>query len=222
VRDYFKRQIELWGEEKQNSLQNRKIAIIGCGGLGCSLGLSLGSSGIGEICLVDFDKVENHNIHRQIAFKLDDEGEYKAKALSNLINSRCKFVKATPFVEDFETFSKRDISFDLIIDATDNLRVRSEIDGYAKSKNTPWIYGSVEEFNAQICFFERGDFNSFKISDRKPKGIAAPMVMTAASFQANLAIRYLIGNKIEKDILHYIYFDQEGKLTIQKLKMPQV
>jgi len=46
--EFYKRQYELWGEDTQNSLKNKKVAIIGCGGLGCSLGLTLGSSGIGE------------------------------------------------------------------------------------------------------------------------------------------------------------------------------
>ena len=65
---YFHRQVQLWGEATQESLQTKKIVIIGCGGLGSSLAYALGSSGIGEIHLVDFDDVSVHNIHRQIAF----------------------------------------------------------------------------------------------------------------------------------------------------------
>jgi len=67
---YFNRQIQLWGEATQKSLQHKKIAIIGAGGLGCTLAMALGASGIGEIHMVDFDTVSNHNIHRQIAFTL--------------------------------------------------------------------------------------------------------------------------------------------------------
>ncbi|MCD6432652.1 MAG: ThiF family adenylyltransferase, partial [Sulfurimonas sp.] len=55
--NYFQRQIQLWGEEKQALLQTKRIAIIGSGGLGSSLAFALGSSGIGEIHMVDFDKV---------------------------------------------------------------------------------------------------------------------------------------------------------------------
>jgi len=64
--DYFNRQIQLWGEETQASLENKKIAIIGAGGLGSSLALALGTSGIGQVDMVDFDTVSLHNIHRQI------------------------------------------------------------------------------------------------------------------------------------------------------------
>ena len=66
---------------KVESTARRKIAIIGCGGLGCSLGVALGASGIGQIDLVDFDEVGVHNIHRQIGFKVGDEGKNKAEVL---------------------------------------------------------------------------------------------------------------------------------------------
>ena len=91
---YFNRQIQLWGGATQKALQNKKIAIIGSGGLGCTLAMALGTSGIGEIHMVDFDTVSNHNIHRQIAFTLQDEGKNKAKAVAALIESKNPFVKA--------------------------------------------------------------------------------------------------------------------------------
>jgi len=67
---YFHRQVQLWGDETQRLLQDKKIVIIGSGGLGSSLVFALGASGIGEIHIVDFDEVSVHNIHRQIIFKV--------------------------------------------------------------------------------------------------------------------------------------------------------
>lgn len=218
---YFHRQIQLWGEENQNALQSKTIAIIGSGGLGCSLGMALGSSGIGTIYCIDFDKVEIHNIHRQIAFKLEDEGRYKCDVLSSLISARSPYVKTIARNMDFEKFSFENLEVDLIIDATDNLHVRAQIDAYAKKSNTPWIYGSVEAFNGQVCFFQNSDFSAFKISDKKPEGIAAPIVMHIASLQANLALRYLVGLPIKKDLLYYLYFDNDGELITQKFNMPK-
>ena len=218
--NYFHRQIQLWGEEKQNLLQNKNIAIIGCGGLGCSLAIALGSSGIGTIHLIDFDKVELHNIHRQIGFSINDVGEYKAHALASHIKNRSPFVEVVSHEIDFETFSTLNTSLDLIIDATDNLPVRAKIDQYANKINKPWIYGSVEAFNGQVCFFEESDFSAFKITNKKPEGIAAPIVMHIASLQANLAIRFLIDLPIKKDLLYYLYFNNEGELITQKFKMP--
>jgi molybdopterin/thiamine biosynthesis adenylyltransferase len=221
MNSYFHRQIQLWGEERQNNLQKKEIAIIGCGGLGCSLGIALGSSGIGKIHLIDFDKVEIHNIHRQIAFTKEEIGKYKCEALSEAISSRCDYVTVKPFIGDFEAFSQTDVIPDLIIDATDNLPTRAKIDNFAKSIQRPWIYGSVEAFHGQVCFFEESDFGAFNISDQTPAGIAAPIVMFIASLQANLALRYLADLEIQKDLLYYLYFDNHGELITQKFKMPK-
>ncbi|MDX1809531.1 MAG: ThiF family adenylyltransferase [Sulfurospirillaceae bacterium] len=218
--EYFHRQLKLWGEEAQTNLQDKTIAIIGSGGLGSSLAIGLGSTGIGHIHLVDFDTVSVHNIHRQIAFKTGDDGKYKAQIVGKLLEERCPFVKTYVHVERFEEFAKKNIKVDLIIDATDNLFARADIDEFAKKTATPWLYGAVEEFNGQVCFFDKSDFKSFKVFKKEPAGIAAPIVMNIASLQANLALRYLAGLSVKKDLLYYLYIDQEGELMIQKLKMP--
>jgi adenylyltransferase/sulfurtransferase len=220
--EYFSRQIQLLGKETQNSLQEKKIVIIGSGGLGCSLGVALGSSGIEQIDLVDFDEVGVHNIHRQIGFKVGDEGRAKCEVLKELLESRCPFVNITAFNMRFEEFSEQNTKeYDLIIDATDNLPVRAKIDKYAKDTSTPWLYGSVEAFHGQVCFFEESSFESaFNVSDHKPAGIAAPIVMNIASLQANIALRYLAGLKIKKDFLYYCIIDDDGEFNIQKFRLP--
>ena len=104
---YFHRQIQLWGEETQKSLQSKRIAIVGSGGLGSSLAFALGASGIGEIHMIDFDEVSLHNIHRQIAFKSGDEGKNKAVVNAEIIQARCPFVKAIAHQCNFEEWSKK-------------------------------------------------------------------------------------------------------------------
>jgi len=219
--DYFRRQIQLWGEEAQERLAARRIVIIGCGGLGATLAMALGSSGIGEIHLVDFDEVSLHNIHRQIVFTLEDVGGNKAAVTAKLLVRKNPFVKVTAHECDFDTFAaEAQEDFDLILDATDNLPVRERIDQWAKMRHTPWIYASVEEFNGQVCFFDRADFGVFTVSDHTPGGIAAPIVMQIGSFQANLALRYLAGLPLPKDRLHYFYYDADGELIMQKFVLP--
>jgi len=219
--DYFIRQIQLWGSETQKNLAKKKIAIIGSGGLGSTLAMALGTSGIGEIHIVDFDTVSLHNIHRQIAFTLEDEGRSKSKVAAALVQSKNPFVSVKAFDMDFTAFSKLGNRYDLILDATDNLPVRSDIDAYAKAIQTPWIYGSVEEFNGQVCFFDEADFQVFNISDHKPGGITAPIVMHIGSLQATLALRYLAGLPVARDKLYYLYFSDDGELVTQKFGMPK-
>lgn len=218
---YFHRQVKLWGEEVQRSLQRKRIAIIGSGGLGSSLSFALGATGIGEIHLVDFDEVSVHNIHRQIAFKTGDEGKSKAAVNAAIVEARCPYVKAYAHECDFGAFAKKGIEVDLILDATDNLPSRGQINEYAKIQKTPWVYGSVEAFHGQVCFFDNASFNDvFKITLKEPAGIAAPIVMHIASLQANLALRYLAGQPVKKDFLYYLFFNAEGELVTQKFGLP--
>jgi len=217
--EYFNRQIQLWGEDTQHSLKDKSILIIGSGGLGCSLGVALGSSGIGSIDIVDFDTVGVHNIHRQIAFKIGDEGKAKCEVLKELIIKRNSYLDVTTHNKSFEEFEKSydGKKYDLILDATDNLPVRALIDKFAKSHDTPWVYGSVESFHGQVCFFKNASFESvFNVSDHKPAGIAAPIVIQIASLQANLALRYLAGLSVKKDFLYYCFFNDDGEYVVQK------
>ena len=219
---YFHRQVQLWGEETQQLLQDKKIAIVGSGGLGSSLAFALGASGIGEIHMIDFDEVSLHNIHRQIAFKVGDEGKNKAVINAELIEQRCPYVKAIPHECNFIEWTKRGIKVDLIIDATDNLPTRGDINTYAKSINMPWLYGSVEAFHGQVCFINDSSFNdAFKIIKKTPAGIAAPIVMHIASLQANLALRFLAGLSVKKDMLYYLFFNEDGEMITQKFGLPK-
>jgi molybdopterin/thiamine biosynthesis adenylyltransferase len=202
MKNYFKRQIKLWGDDTQNSLKTKSIAIIGAGGLGNSLGMMLGSSGIGKIYIVDFDRVAIHNIHRQFSFTLADKGKFKSEVLRDFILARNPFVEVEAIVGSFTQFDK---DVDLILDATDNFQTRAEIDRYAKLHNLPWIYTSVEDWNGHICFFEKQSFSIFNITDKKPGGVLPHMVAMVASVESDLAIRYLAGYEIKKDTLYYIY-----------------
>lgn len=216
---YFTRQIALWGIEKQASLAEKKIAIIGSGGLGSTLALTLGSSGIGTIHLVDFGIVTVHNLHRQIAFTHEDEGKFKCTQLSKLLRKRCDSLTVYSYPEPFEAFTQRNVELDLIIDATDNFPSRAMIDQYAKSRSIPWLHGSVEGFHGYVCLLKEAPFNIFEITDRKPGGITPPIVAFIAAFQANFALRYLAGLPVVVDELNYLFFDVAGNLQHRKLTL---
>jgi len=221
MQDYYSRQIMLWGEDTQKSLSSKSVLIVGSGGLGCSVALALSGSGIGVIDIVDFDKIEMHNIHRQVLFTLEDSGKYKAQVAVESIKSRNAKLSATAFNTTFEELIKDCKDYDLIIDATDNFVVREQINAFAKSKNIAWIYGSVEEYNGQVCLFKDGDFNMFATKSVEPKGQTAPMVMQIASFEANLALRYLANLKVQSDLFYYLYYNDSGEFEIKKFNLPK-
>jgi molybdopterin/thiamine biosynthesis adenylyltransferase len=221
VENYFKRQIELWGNDKQKELANKTILIVGAGGLGSSLALNLGSVGIGKIIFIDFDKVSLHNIHRQIAFTLESVDKFKVDEVKNLIEKRGNWTKVRVFKKRFEDVADELLSekIDLIFDASDNFDTRLVIDSFAKKISTPWIYGSVEGFHGQICFFKNSSFESFQTSSHKPIGVATPIVMLIASFQANLGLKYLLGETIKEDKLYFLNFNSD-EFTTQSFYMP--
>lgn len=218
---FFQRQIKIWGKEKQKSLKHKKIVIIGSGGLGSNLSFSLGGTGIGTIDIVDFDKIEIHNIHRQMIFSLDDVNLYKSEVTSNFIKNRNPFLNSSFFKINFSSFikNKNIKKYDLIIDATDNIESRFMINSYSKLSGIPWIYGSVEDFNGQVCFFEKSSFESFNFSKSSVNGNTSTMVMHIASFQSNMALRYLLDLKVDKDKLHYIYINEDGEFINNKFKI---
>lgn len=219
--NYYQRQIQLWGEDTQNLLSTKSVAIIGSGGLGCSVGIALSGLGLREIVLVDFDTISLHNIHRQIGFDIKDENMAKSAVLASKLQARNSDTKITHIVGNFDDFANSNIKVDIIIDATDNLPSRGKIDDFAKAHSIPWIYASVEEFHGQVCFFDRAKFGDcLMISDHKPSGISAPMVMQIASFEANLATRYLANLSVAKDNLYYFYFNNEGFLQNRLFKLP--
>jgi molybdopterin/thiamine biosynthesis adenylyltransferase len=152
---------------------------------------------------------------------MGDEGKNKAEINAQRIEQRSPFTKAFSYTCNFQEWSQKNVEVDLIIDATDNLPTRSEINTYAKEHNLPWVYGSVEAFHGQVCFFDKSSFNdAFKITQQTPAGIAAPIVMHIASLQANLALRYLANLSVKKDLLYYLFFNDEGELVTQKFKLP--
>jgi len=220
VDNYFHRQLQLWSQDKQDALKNKKVAIVGAGGLGCSVGIALSGFGVGDLYIVDFDKIEPHNIHRQIAFRLEDTSKYKSDILSELITSRCPVTKGHSIIQPFEYFTTMDVEVDLIIDATDNLETREQIDIYAKKQKTPWIHGSVEAYRGQVAFIDKAHFSEvFAVKALDSVGITAPMVMNIASFEALLASRYLVGLPIQKDVLHYIDFNSSGEYNCKKFTL---
>ena len=221
MENYFKRQIELWGINKQKELANKTILIVGAGGLGSSLALSLGSVGIGKIIFVDFDKVALHNLHRQIAFNLESVGKFKVDEVKNLLEKKSNWTKVDVFKERFEDIQDKLLheNIDLIFDASDNFDTRLAIDNFSKKNSIPWIYGSVEEFYGQICFFKNSSFKTFQTSSHKPTGVATPIVMLVASIQANFGLKYLLRRNIEKDKLYFINLNL-SELKIQSFDMP--
>jgi molybdopterin/thiamine biosynthesis adenylyltransferase len=208
----FRRQIELIGDN-QKELENKSVLIVGAGGLGNVVATELSCIGLKNIYIMDFDEIEIHNIHRQFQFSKNDIGKKKAKILAGKID-RCE-TNIECFVERFESFDKY---IDLIIDCTDNFEVRKKIDKFAKNKNMPWLYASVEGWVGQVCLFKDKNLDIFNISDNhKVAGVLPAMVGIVGSIESIIATKYLAGLEVEFDKLMYIDFNKGLKVSEFKL-----
>lgn len=79
INDPFDRQKCIFGW-KQDIIKKQRCLVLGVGGIGCTVALSLMRLGVGNIILVDYDKVETTNLNRQILYNLDSVGKLKVEA----------------------------------------------------------------------------------------------------------------------------------------------
>lgn len=149
-------EIGMTGQEK---IKSAKIIVIGAGGLGCPALQYLTAMGIGEIGIVDFDKVEESNLQRQILYSIEDIGKLKTEAAVSKLSKQNPFVKFNSYPvrldnqNAIELFSK----YDLIIDGTDNFATRYLVNDACVILNKPLIYGSIYKFEGQASVLNYTD-----------------------------------------------------------------
>ena len=219
----FKRQITLSeiGEVGQQKLQNAKVLVVGCGGLGSPIAVFLASSGVGEIHLVDFDTVDVTNLHRQVFYSLEDVDKPKAAVLSEFIKKRAPFTKVNftnkPITKDnvFELIS----DVDVVVDGTDSLPTKYLLNDACVIKGKPLVYGSLYKFDGYISVFnvkqKDGSFSS-NLRDAFPKmatdipnceeaGTLNSIVGMIATQQVNEVLKLLtgIGKPLIDELLIY-------------------
>ena len=153
----FKRQITLSeiGEVGQQKLQNASVLVVGCGGLGSPIAVYLAASGIGEIHLVDFDTVDDTNLHRQVFYTLEDIGKSKAKVLSEIIKKRAPFTKVSFRNEAINKDNIFDLIDDvhIVVDATDSLPTKYLLNDACVLRSKPLVYGSLYKFDGYVSTF---------------------------------------------------------------------
>ncbi len=154
---FFKRQITLAeiGEEGQKRLQETSVLIIGCGGLGGTIAVHLATSGIGKIHLVDFDKVDLTNLHRQVFFTLEDVDRPKSEVLAEAIKKRTSFTKVSFSEEPLLKNNAMPLvnQYDIVVDATDSLPTKYLLNDVCVLQNKPLVYGSLYKFDGYVSTF---------------------------------------------------------------------
>ncbi len=144
----------------QKKLSAGKVCVVGCGGLGCTIGQLLVRAGLGRVMICDPEKVELENLHRQILFDERDlqAGRSKVEAARDklsAINSQVQIETAMVEVTEDNICDLVGDS-DIIIDATDNLAARYVINSASVKLGLPWVYGGCVGAEGLVCLLVPG------------------------------------------------------------------
>ncbi|MCT8138776.1 ThiF family adenylyltransferase [Anaerobacillus sp. CMMVII] len=204
----YSRQLLFWPEGKvsQEQLSKKTVTIIGIGALGTALANHLVRAGIKELRIVDRDIVEESNLQRQMLFDEQDARNHIPKAIAakqklSAINSAVKIVD---YIEDVNTNNIEAIvsGSDLILDGTDNMRIRYLINDISIKLAIPWIYGGVVHSRGMTttiipnktpcfrCLFPNIETGHAETCDTV--GVLSTVVHIIASYQATEALKLLI------------------------------
>jgi len=143
------------GLEGQEKLKKAKVLVVGAGGLGCPVLQYLTAAGIGKIGIVEFDKVDESNLQRQVLYGSLDVGKLKAIIAKNWLEHLNSLVEFEIFNLKLEATNTINIikGFDIVVDATDNYEVRYIINDTCVILNKPMVHGAIFKFEGQVSVF---------------------------------------------------------------------
>jgi molybdopterin-synthase adenylyltransferase len=143
------------GDAGQEKLKKAKVLVVGAGGLGCPVLQYIATAGVGTIGIVDFDKVEIHNLHRQILYAEKDINLAKAPTAKSVLEILNPLIEVLSFEEKLTLDNAEKIiaNFDIIVDGSDNFETRYLVNDTCVTLGKPLIYGSILKFEGQLSVF---------------------------------------------------------------------
>lgn len=147
--------MEEYGPERQLKLKKASAIIIGAGGLGCPSAVYLGAGGIGRIGIVDDDKVEASNLHRQILHNMKRVGMLKTESIKEAILDINPNVEVVTHSVKMTRENSVDLieNYDIVIDATDNLLTRYMISDACVVAKKPLVSGAALKMDGQLTVY---------------------------------------------------------------------
>jgi molybdopterin/thiamine biosynthesis adenylyltransferase/rhodanese-related sulfurtransferase len=162
--DRYSRQLRLpqVGEVGQGKLAAANVLLLGAGGLGAPAALYLAAAGVGQLTLVDDDRVERSNLHRQIIHADARVGMAKtesARIALQALNPRVRVnIHSERLRED--NVERLVAGHDVLIDGADNFPARYLLSAASTKLKIPLVYGAVERFSGQLSVFDPRRSNS--------------------------------------------------------------
>ena len=193
----------------QKRIFSSKVLVVGIGGLGCPVVLYLASTGVGNIALVDDDKVSISNLNRQIIFNDKDVGRFKVIQAKKVLNRINKKIKVDIYKDRLneKNISKILNNYDIICDCSDNFTTRYLLNDYSLKSKKILISAAISKFEAHIfnfnftknvpcyrCFMPEIPEEDYKCD---AEGILPTVAGIAGTLQANEVIKSILEKKCE-------------------------
>lgn len=141
--------------EGQQKLRNAKVLLVGVGGLGCPAAMYLAGAGVGKIGLMDHDKVDMSNLHRQVLFQESDVGKSKAVVSKERLEKQNSEVAYEVYEEPLTMENAENIinQYDVVLEGTDNFETKYLINDACILVDKPWVFASIYKNEGQLSVF---------------------------------------------------------------------
>lgn len=222
-------QIQASGQER---IGNAKVLCIGAGGLGSPALMYLAAAGVGTIGIVDFDTVDETNLHRQVLYGQSDIGKKKVDVAKSKIEDSNPLVSVINYPVRINPSNVIEImaGYDIVIDATDNFATRYLINDAAVLLKKPYVWGSVNRFDGQAAVFWSSLGPCYRCLHPEPPapgtvqncadaGVLGVLCATIASIQVNEVIKAITGIgelQIGKLMIYEALEAEHSKIDIHK------
>lgn len=216
----------------QTKLLAAKVAVIGAGGLGCPVLQYLAAAGVGDITIIDGDRVEQSNLQRQILYGTADVGQFKANRAAELLHEKHPHLRFTAHSEFLDPNNAPALLSDvhLVLDCTDNFAARYLINDVCVQLDLPFVYGAIYKFEGQIAVFNtpnspsyRCVFPEFPLESNQPNcsdtGVIGVLPGIIGIMQATEAIKWIVGMEglLNHSMLSYNVLHHE----MRKIRLPK-
>lgn len=191
------------GAEGQKKLAAARVVIVGCGGLGSPAAAYLAGAGIGSIRLIDGDRPERTNLHRQV-FYTADAAAYKVDQLKAHLERLNPEVKVNAVARHLAAGNARILlqGAHLVLDGTDDAVTKHLLNDACVSLGIPLVYAAAQGYSGYVALFENRP-GGIHLRDVYPDpdpampdcataGVLPTAVGIVAMLQANAALCYLL------------------------------
>ena len=205
----YARNIPALTEAECEVLRQKKVLVVGCGGLGGHILDQLARIGIGSIRAVDGDVFEETNLNRQLLSSVPLLGVSKAQAAADHITH----VNPDVTVEVTEAFLTESNAMglvagcDVVLDALDNIEGRKILAGACEKARIPYVYGAISGWVAQAAVSMPGDHLIDLLYPEgtvlRDKSVLSFTPALCASLQVSLCVKLLTGRTVESGTVYY-------------------